>query len=155
MKRVFDSIHEVEQYFNQSVGRDYSEDALYVCYHVDTLSYIFHEHKDLEEDSIEEALEFDDEKGYEADYVYVKVNHHLHHEIERKKFESSILGCEFVRSNFETPYRQFVHNFGTIDGEFAIADQENRWQLFRTCKFYIDDETLVSSYEFTKFIKGE
>lgn len=155
MKRVFDSIHEIESYYNKSVDKNFDEKALYVCYFTEELDRIFHQFMVGRDDTLEEALEFDDDRGYENDYVYVKVNHHLHTELEREEFTNKILGCEFVRSDFILPYRQFVHAASWLNGELVILDQENRPSLFRTCRFYVDDVTLVDSHTFEEFIKGE
>lgn len=156
MKRVFDSIHEIESYFNTSVDKNFDDETLYVCYFAEELDRIFHQHRlNCDDDTLERALKFDDNNGYENDYVYVKVNHHLHTEIGREEFTNKLLGCEFVRSDFILPYRQFIHAASWLNGELIILDQEKRPSVFRTCRFYVDNETLVDSVEFEKFIKGE
>lgn len=155
MKRVFDSIHEAEEAIGKDViDRNVGDRTLFICFDLKR-GYILHEYKLGDKFSIEEELDYDDLHNHDTRYIYVKVNHHLHTQIEREEFTNKIIGCEFMRSDFILPYRQFVHTASWLNGELVILDQENRPSLFRTCKFYIDNETLVDSREFEKFIKGE
>lgn len=155
MNRVFDSIHEAEAAIGKDIiDRNVDDNTLYICWDIKQ-KFILHEYKLGDKFSIEEELDYNDLHNYDTRYIYVKVNHHLHTQIEREEFTNKILGCEFVRSDFILPCRQFVHASSWLNGELVILDQENRPSLFRTCRFYINDETLVDSYEFEKFIKGE
>lgn len=155
MKRVFESINEAEEAIRKDIiDRDIDDKTLFICFDLKR-GYILHEYKLGDKFSIEEELDFDDLHNYDTRYIYVKVNHHLHTEIEREEFTNKILGCEFMRSDFILPYRQFVHAAKWMRGELIILDQENRPSLFRTCKFYVDNETLVDSREFEEFIKGD
>lgn len=155
MKRVFDSVHEAETAIGKDIiDRNIDDDTLYICWDIKQ-KFILHEYKLGDKFSIEDELDFDDINNYDTQYIYMKVNHHLHRDIEREEFTNKILGCEFVRSDFILPYRQFVHTASWLNGELVILDQENRPSLFRTCKFYIDNDTLVDSHTFEEFIKGE
>lgn len=155
MKRVFDSIHEAEEAIGKDIiDRNVDDNTLYICWNIKH-KFILHEYKLGDKFSIEEELDYDDLHNHDTRYIYVKVNHHLHTQIEREEFTNKILGCEFVRSDFILPYRQFVHAASWLNGELVILDQENRPSLFRTCRFYIDDLTLVDSRTFEEFIKGE
>ena len=155
MKRVFESINEAEEAIRKDIiNRDIDDKTLYICFDLKR-GYILHEYKLEDKFSIEDELDYDDLHNYDTRYIYIKVNHYLHRDIEREEFTNKILGCEFVRSDFIIPYRQFVHAAKWMNGELIILDQENRPSVFRTCRFYIDDETLVDSVEFEKFIKGE
>lgn len=155
MKRVFDGIHEAEEAIGKDImDRNIDDDTLYICLDIKQ-KFILHEYKLGDKFSIEEELDYDDLHNYDTRYIYVKVNHHLHTEIEREEFTNKILGCEFVRSDFILPYRQFVHAASWLNGELVILDQEKRPSVFRACRFYIDDETLVDSRTFEEFIKGE
>ena len=155
MKRVFESINEAEEAIRKDIiDQDIYDKTLFICFDLKR-GYILHEYKLGDEFSIEEELDYDDLHNYDTQYIYIKVNHHLHRDIEREEFTNKILGCEFVRSDFILPYRQFVHAASWLNGELVILDQENRPSLFRTCRFYIDNETLVDSRKFEEFIKGE
>lgn len=155
MKRVFDSIHEAEESIRMDIiDRNIDDNTLYICWDIKQ-KFILHEYKLGDKFSIEDELDYDDLHHYDNRYIYIKVNHHLHTEIDREEFTNKILGCEFVRSDFILPYRQFIHAASWLNGELVILDQENRPSLFRTCKFYIDYETLVDSHTFEEFIKGE
>lgn len=155
MKRVFESINEAEEAIRKDIiNRDIDDKTLYICFDLKR-GYILHEYKLGDKFSIEEDLDFDDIHNYDTHYIYIKVNHHLHTEIEREEFTNKILGCEFVRSDFILPYRQFVHAAKWMNGELVILDQENRPSVFRTCKFYVNDDILVDSRLFEEFIKGE
>jgi len=155
MKRVFDSIHEAEEAIGKDIiDQDIDDKTLFICFDLKR-GYILHEYKLGDKFSIEDELDYDDLHHYGIRYIYIKVNHCLHRDIEREEFTNKILGCEFVRSDFILPYRQFVHATKWMNGELIILDQENRPSLFRTCKFYIDYETLVDSREFEEFIKGD
>lgn len=155
MKRVFDSIHEAEEAICKDIiDRDIDDKTLFICFDLKR-GDILHEYKLGDKFSIEDELDYDDINHYDTQYIYVKVNHCLHRDIEREEFTNKILGCEFMRSDFILPYRQFVHAAKCMNGELIILDQEKRPSVFRTCRFYIDDETLVDSHTFEEFIKGE
>lgn len=155
MKRVFDSIHEAEAAIGKDIiDRDIDDKTLFICFDLKR-GYILHEYKLGDKFSIEDELDYDDLHHHGIRYIYIKVNHCLHRDIEREEFTNKLLGCEFVRSDFILPYRQFVHTASWLNGELVILDQENRPSLFRTCKFYIDNDTLVDSRTFEEFIKGE
>lgn len=155
MKRVFDGIYEAEEAIGKDIiDQDIDDKTLFICFDLKR-GYILHEYKLEDEFSIEEELDYDDLHNYDTQYIYIKVNHHLHRDIEREEFTNKLLGCEFVRSDFILPYRQFVHTASWLNGELVILDQENRPSLFRTCRFYTDNETLVDSRTFEEFIKGE
>lgn len=155
MKRVFDSIHEAEEAIRKDIkDRDIDDKTLFICFDLKR-GYILHEYKLGDKFSIEDELDYDDINHYDTQYIYVKVNHCLHRDLEREEFTNKILGCEFMRSDFILPYRQFVHAAKLMNGELIILDQEKRPSVFRTCRFYIDDETLVDSHIFEEFIKGE
>lgn len=155
MKRVFDSIHEAESAIGKDIiDRDIDDKTLYICFDLKK-GDMLHEYKLGDKFSIEDELDYDDLHHYDTRYIYVKVNHCLHRDIEREEFTNKLLGCEFVRSDFILPYRQFVHAASWLNGELVILDQENRPSVFRTCKFYVNDDTLVDSRTFEEFIKGE
>lgn len=155
MKRVFDSIHEAEEAIGKDIiDRDIDDKTLYICFDLKK-GDMLHEYKLGDKFSIEDELDYDDLHHYGIRYIYIKVNQCLHRDIEREEFTNKLLGCEFVRSDFILPYRQFIHAASWLNGELIILDQEKRPSVFRTCRFYIDDETLVDSHTFEEFIKGE
>lgn len=150
IKRVHESIEDLELYLGRELNKDYSSDTLYVCYSKFGVS-ICHEHTKNTSDTVEKAVEFDIGRGYT--YYYAKVNHHLH-KTPWDIFKESVLGCEFVRVPYEKSYRQFVHGVELIDGETHLVDQKGVCSLFRTARFYkTDDNELCASEEFMDFLK--
>lgn len=150
IKRVHESIEDLELYLGRELSKEYSCDTLYVCYSKLGVS-IYHEYTKNTSDTVEKAVEFDIGSGYT--YYYAKVNHHLH-KTPLDIFKESVLGCEFVRVPYGKSYRQFVHGVVLIDGETHLVDQKGVCSLFRTAKFYLDDsDNTCTAEEFMELLK--
>lgn len=151
IKRVHESIEALELYLGRKLNKNYSEDAIYVCYS-DSGTDIFGEGTD--EFDLEEDVQFDIKRNYV--YFYAKVNQTKPSENSFESFKKSILGCEFVRIPYTKTYRQFVHDVDIINGETHLIDQKGVCSLFRTAKFYLDDsDNTCTSEEFVDLLKED
>lgn len=151
IKRVHESIEDLELYLGRELNKDYSEDAIYLCYTGDD-PYIWYEATKGNEFNLEEEVEFDIERGHV--YFYAKVNQTKIIESTFDTFKKSILGCEFVRVPYMKTYRQFVHDVDIIDGETHLIDQKGVCSLFRTAKFYLDDsDNTCTAEDFMDLLK--
>lgn len=151
IKRVHESIEALELYLGRKLYKNYSDDAIYLCY-TDDSPHIWYEATKENEFDLEEDVEFDIERGYI--YYYAKVNQPKPSKNSFESFKKSILGCEFVRVPYTKPYRQFVHDVDIINGETYLIDQKGVCSLFRTAKFYLDDsDNTCTSEEFMNLLK--
>lgn len=149
IKRVHESIEALELYLGRKLDKNYSEDAIYVCYS-DSGTTIWGEGTD--EHHLEDDVKFDINRNYV--YFYAKVNQPKPTENSLESFKKSILGCEFVRVPYIKPYRQFVHDVNIINGETHLIDQKGVCSLFRTAKFYLDDsDNTCTAEEFMDMLK--
>ncbi|QXM18479.1 hypothetical protein Phab24_id033 [Acinetobacter phage Phab24] len=149
IKRVHESVEELESYLGRKLDNNYSKDATYVCYCNNGTS-IWYEGTD--EFNLEEDVQFDIKRGYV--YYYAKVNQPKPYENSFELFKKSILGCEFVRMPYTKTYRQFVHDVDIINGETHLIDQKGVCSLFRTAKFYLDDsDNTCTAEEFMDLLK--
>ena len=151
IKRVHESIEALELYLGRKLNKNYSKDAIYVCYS-DSGTDIWGEGTD--EFHLEEDVQFDINRNYV--YFYAKVNQPKPTENSLESFKKSILGCEFVRVPYTKSYRQFVHDVDIINGETYLIDQKGVCSLFRTAKFYLDDsDNTCTAEEFRDFLKED
>ncbi|QEP53185.1 hypothetical protein BS46_gp03 [Acinetobacter phage BS46] len=151
IKRVHESVEELESYLGRKLEKNYSKDATYVCYCDNSDNYSIR-YEGTKEFILEEDVQFDIKLGLV--YFYAKVNQPKPYENSFESFKKSILGCEFVRMPYTKTYRQFVHNVDIINGETHLIDQKGVCSLFRTAKFYLDDsDNTCTSEEFIDMLK--
>ena len=149
IKRVHESIEALELYLGRKLDKNYSKDAIYICYNSDDYSIRY---EGTDEFNLEEDVCFDTKLG--LGYFYAKVNQQKPSENSFESFKKSILGCEFVRMPYTKTYRQFVHDVDIINGETHLIDQKGVCSLFRTAKFYLDDsDNTCTSEEFMDMLK--